>query len=221
MAPGTSHTFLFADLAGFTALASAMGDASAADIAEDFAQTVLGLAGEHGAEQIKTIGDAVMARASDAGEAVRFGLRIAHDVGGQHFFPAVRVGMHTGVAIERAGDWFGATVNIAARVAGEARGGDVLLTETTRRAAGTLEGIDLHELGRRELRNVPEPLVLFAAVPQGRPSDAGLPIDPVCRMAVNPVRCAGTLSFRGREYHFCSLDCAAAFGATPERFLRD
>jgi class 3 adenylate cyclase len=48
--------------------------------------------------------------------------------------------MHTGPAVERDGDWFGATVNLAARVSAAAAGGETLLTETTRTAAGEVEG---------------------------------------------------------------------------------
>jgi adenylate cyclase len=48
--------------------------------------------------------------------AVELGLRIVEDAGSHHYFPVVRVGMHTGAAVERDGDWFGAAVNLASRV---------------------------------------------------------------------------------------------------------
>jgi len=53
---------------------------------------------------VKAIGDAVMIRCEDAGKAIRLGVRIVEEVGGQHGFPIVRVGMHTGPAAERDGD---------------------------------------------------------------------------------------------------------------------
>lgn len=215
---GDSQTFLFADLAGFTALTSAMGDESAADVAADFSERVRELASDHGSECIKAIGDAVMVRSTEAVGAIRLAICLANDVGGRHFFPTVRVGMHTGPAIERDGDWFGGTVNLAARVSGEARGGEVLLTDTTRDAAGTVEGIELREHGRRVLKNIHDPVVLYAAAPEGKTKADGLPMDPVCRMAVDPTHCAGILRHKGTEYHFCSLACASAFGADPARF---
>jgi adenylate cyclase len=58
-------TFVFADLAGFTALAEAHRDDEAVEMATGFAARVRGLLGEHGAEEIKTIGDAVMIRVVD------------------------------------------------------------------------------------------------------------------------------------------------------------
>jgi adenylate cyclase len=195
-----------------------MGDEEAADLVADFCADVGNLLPEHGAEEVKSIGDAVMIRAQDAGEAVRLGVRIVNEIGGRHFFPTVRVGMDTGDAVERSGDWFGATVNTAARVSGVAAGGEVLLTEATREAAGSVEGVELREHGRRSLRNVAEPVVLYSAVQGGERDDAGLPVDPVCRMAVDPRHAAGTLTHEGVEYHFCSLACAGRFAAAPRHY---
>ncbi len=214
----SDHTFLFADLAGFTALTEAHGDEEAADLAGEFCVAVRELLDRHDGEEIKTIGDALMLRCRRPGHAVALGLAIVHDVGAQHRFPSIRVGMHTGPAVERRGDWFGSTVNLAARVSGIAAGGEVLLTEATKRLSGQIEGIELREHGRRALRNVTEPVLLFSAVPVGSRSARGLPIDPVCRMAVEPDHGAGMLRHEGTEFHFCSLACAQAFAAAPERY---
>lgn len=213
-----AHTFFFADLAGYTALTEAMGDSDAADLAHQFYSATSGLVAEHEAEQIKMIGDAVLVRADNAASAVQLALCLVHDVGGQHLFPTVRVGMDTGPAVERAGDWFGSTVNIAARVSGEAAGGEVLLTEAARKAAGIVAGVHFHERGKRAVRNVREPLLLHAAVREGAQTDEGLPIDPVCRMAVDPERAPGRLVYDGVELLFCSLGCAQKFLAAPERY---
>ncbi len=207
------QTFLFADLAGFTALTEAHGDEQAADIAGDFSQAVEKLLPAGQAEAVKAIGDAVMIRAQSSGLAIDLGLRIVAEIGGGHGFPSVRVGMHTGQAVERDGDWFGGAVNTAARVSTLARGGEVLATEATCQAAGTLDGIELREHGRHELRNVVEPVLVFRAVAVGERAQAGLPIDPVCRMAVDPTHSAGTLVHQGVEYQFCSLECVQAFAA--------
>jgi adenylate cyclase len=212
------HTFLFADLAGFTALTEAMGDEDAATLAQEFCAQLEALAPDYGAEPIKSIGDAVMLRADDAEKAIRLGLRITHGVGETHFFPTVRVGMHTGPAVERDGDWYGGAVNLAARVSGEASGSEVLLTDATRREAGELDGVELRDRGRRELRNVAEPVSLYAAVLEGEETAEGLPIDPVCRMAVDPAHSAGQLLHEGTEYHFCSLACVTKFAAAPDLY---
>lgn len=214
----TANTFLFADLAGFTALTEAMGDEEAADLVGDFSSAVNELLPEHGAEKIKAIGDALMIRAEDAEQGLRLGLRIVNEIGGRHFFPTVRVGMNTGFAVKRGGDWFGATVNVAARISGVAAGDEVLLSEATRDAAGCLDGVELRERGRRSLRNVAEPVLIYEAVQEGETTGEGLPIDPVCRMAVDPRHSAGSLLHEGVQYHFCSLACASRFAVAPERY---
>jgi adenylate cyclase len=212
------QTFLFADLSGFTALTEVHGDEQAADLAGGFCAAVRRLLADHQAHEVKTIGDALMLRAGDAAAAIQLGLRIVHDVGAQHGFPLVRVGMHTGSAVERDGDWFGATVNLAARVSAAAAGGEALLTATTRAAAGQVDGVELRERGRWAFRNVGAPVQVYAAVRQGARSSSGLPIDPVCRMAVDPWHSAGRLTHQGVEYCFCSLGCAGAFAQHPSSY---
>jgi adenylate cyclase len=212
------QTFLFADLSGFTALTEAHGDEQAADLVGGFCAAVRQLLAEHQAHEVKTIGDALMLRTADAAAAIRLGLCIVHDVGAQHGFPLVRVGMHTGSAVERAGDWFGSTVNLAARVSAAASGGEALLTAATRAAAGRVAGVELRERGRRAFRNVGAPVPVYAAVRQGARSSSGLPIDPVCRMAVDPWHGVGRLTYQGVEYCFCSLGCAGAFTQDPSSY---
>ena len=220
MDPTAEHTFLFADLAGFTAMTEAMGDRPAAEIAGAFCEQIERAAPEYEVEPIKRIGDAVMVRADRAEPAIRFGLHAAHTIGESHYFPTVRVGMHTGPAVERDGDWFGTAVNVAARVSGEAGGSEVMLTEATRAAAGEIEAVELHERGRRILRNIGEPVLLYAAVSAGKRIRQELPIDPVCRMAVDPEHSAGTLVHDGVGHHFCSLECVSRFAANPDRFVK-
>lgn len=211
-------TFLFADLAGYTALTESHGDERAADLAAEFFAVVRELLDDYGAEEVKTIGDAVMLRVGSAADAIGLGLRIVGEVGARHGRPGVRVGMHTGPAVRRGEDWFGAAVNLAARVAGLSGDCDVLLTEATREAAGELRGVGLEQRGRQSLKNVGEPVVIYAAGELGERSAAGLPIDPVCRMAVDPQRAAGELIHDGVRYEFCSLRCAGVFADAPERF---
>ena len=133
--------------------------------------------------------------------------------------PAVRVGLHHGTAIERGGDYFGAAVNLAARVSAAAVGGEVLLTAQTAALAPTLEGVVYESRGRRDLRNIREPVELVAAVRVGGPAEGRLAVDPVCRMAVDPERAAGRLVYDGTAYFFCTLECAGDFARRPERFV--
>lgn len=212
-------TFLFADIAGFTALTEAHGDADAADLAVDFARRVRDRLDGDGGEVVKTIGDAVMIRMDVPATAITLGLEIVEDLMAGHGEPAVRVGMHAGLASERDGDYFGASVNLAARIAAFAGGGEVVLSAAVRdAAAATLDGVRFIALGRQRLRNAHEPVDLYAAVRRTADTRAAQMLDPVCRMAIAPGREARRIVHAGTEYVFCSASCADRFAAQPEAY---
>ncbi|HEX7254890.1 MAG TPA: adenylate/guanylate cyclase domain-containing protein [Gaiellaceae bacterium] len=212
-------TFAFADIAGFTGLTEAHGDEEAVALVGEFCDAVDAELPAVEGERVKTIGDAVMLRIPDPADAIRLGLRIAGGLLREHGSPAVRVGLHHGPAVERDGDYFGASVNLAARVSGVATGGEVLLTGHTAALAPDLDGVIYESRGRKSPRNVSEPVDLFAALPIGAPEAGRLPVDPVCRMVVDPDRAAGRLLHEGEAYYFCSLTCVAQFAGQPERFV--
>lgn len=208
-------TFLFADLSGFTALTEAHGDEESADVASEFTHAVRHLLPLHGAREVKTIGDAVMVRVAQAGQAIRLGLEIVDVVHTKSRFPVVHVGMNTGPAIERESDWFGSTVNVAARVAATAAGDEVLLTRATLDAAGKIEGVDVEARGEVYLKNVAEPVRLHRVFRSGT-QRGELPIDPVCRMAIAPEFAAGRVKHGGQEYFLCSMQCLSTFARDPD-----
>jgi adenylate cyclase len=213
-------TFVFADIAGFTALTEAHGDEEAVKLVDEFSQAVEAELPAVRGEHVKTIGDALMLRIPAPDDAVLLGLRIANDLMTEHGAPAVRVGLHHGPAVERNGDYFGASVNLAARVSALASGGEVLLTGETAALVPDLEGVLYESRGRQTLRNVAEPIEIFAALRVGETAEGPLPVDPVCRMVVDPERAAGRLVHEGDAYFFCSLSCAGEFARHPERFTQ-
>ena len=155
----TEHTFLFADLVGFTALTEQLGDEGAADVAVAFLDVAGRLAEEHGCELVKGLGDGVMVHGRDAARVVQLGVQLARRGGG----PAVRVGIHTGAAVQRDGDWYGATVNVASRLTDAAGAGEVLMSAETRARAATRAGLTVADRGARSFKNVTAPLAVFAA----------------------------------------------------------
>src|SRR5438876_5171373 len=78
-----------------------------------------------------------------------------------------------------------------------------------------MSGVQLRERGDERFKNVAQPVRLWAAYPDTERAPSGWPIDPVCRMAVDPQRSAGTLIHRGVQHHFCSLECAGRFATNP------
>jgi adenylate cyclase len=210
-------TFLFADIAGFTALTEAHGDEQAVELVEDFANVVQAELPRVGGECVKTVGDALMLRVPDPADAVGLGLWITRHAMSGHQAPSVRVGGNHGSAVERSGDYFGTTINVAARVSALAAGGELLVTGQTAALAPDLEGVLYESRGRQVLRNVAEPVEIFAVVRVDEDADH-LAIDPVCRMAVDPEHAVGRLLLDEKAYYFCSLTCAAAFAEHSERY---
>jgi adenylate cyclase len=154
----STHTFLFADLVGFTALAEMEGDDRALEVVLALQRQVRGLLEEHSAEQVKAIGDGLMLRCTEPRAAVLLGLRLVGELDDENGFPPVRVGIHTGPAIANEGDWYGRTVNVAARLCSVAPGGEVMVSESTRQAAGSVPGVEWSDKELHWLRNVSEPV---------------------------------------------------------------
>jgi len=158
-----AHTFLFMDLVGFTVLTAEQGDDNAAEVALSLYAHVRRLLPEHRGEEIKTIGDAMMIRCQDPLQAVELGLRISEQISDQPEFPPVRVAVHTGSAVRRDRDWYGSAVNVAARLCSAAGGGEVLVSDTTRAAAGAPGHVDFGARQLHWLKNVPEPVAARSA----------------------------------------------------------
>ncbi len=210
---GIEATFGFVDLAGFTALTEAHGDSEAVALLDRFEAITTEALGT-GDRLVKTIGDAVMVAFPDPAAAIMALGKLFAVATAEPGLPVLRAGLHHGSAIERSGDYLGASVNLAARVTGQAHGGQVLATlevgDVARRS-----GVTVVDLGTFELRNIAQPVELFEL--EVCPAAAGTAIDPVCRMQVARADAAGRLRHRNRDYWFCSLRCVAAFAADPDR----
>ena len=158
MAAADEHTFLFTDLVGFTALTLEHGDERGAEVAHELYARVRALASRHRAEEIKTLGDALMLRCDQPALAVKLGVAIVRELEAIEGFPPVRVGIHTGTAVTRGGDWYGTTVNVAARLCAAAAGGEVLVSERTHEAAGRITKVRFGERRLHWLKNLTEPV---------------------------------------------------------------
>ena len=159
------HTFLFADISSYSVLTEREGDEAAAELAISFSEEVERLAAACGASVVRRIGDGVMVHCLNAADAIALGLQL---VRADHGRPAVHAGVHSGPALSRADDWWGATVNVTSRVAAVARAGELLVTEHARRAAGAAPHGELSALGAIRLRNVSEPVSVYSSRPPRR-----------------------------------------------------
>lgn len=203
---------LFVDMAGYTALTEAHGDHDAADLAEQF-YSMVSDALVPPARLVKTIGDAVLVVAPDAARGLLTALAVADAVDRTAHFPEVRAGLHVGPVVDRQGDVFGATVNLAARVASLARGDQILITAAVRKALPATLSAHAVPLGPVRFKNVAEAMELFL-VERDRPAASFGAVDPVCRMRVDPARCVCRTGPDGQPFYFCSEHCAETFART-------
>lgn len=209
------RTFVFADLSGFTAMTESHGDDDAAATAIRFADLARSCLSD-GVRVVKTIGDAVMLVAPQPAPALRSAIALRTAVQSEPRFPLLRTGVHHGPCAERAGDFFGAAVNLAARVAGHAQAGQLLVTSSVVGAVQTLPGLSVRDLGLAAFKNVSVPVKVFEVV---CPDAAGaLTVDPVCRMRIKETEAVARFVHAGRAYIFCSDECARTFLGAPERY---
>ena len=160
--PERPATMAFMDLSGYTALTEERGDETAADLATSLAQLVQRTATHHDGEAMKFLGDGVMFRFRDPAAGVRGALEVVGETAPLGLPPA-HVGMHIGAVIERDGDVFGRTVNLASRLSGKAGPGEVLVSREVVDACEA--SIGFTPLGKVELKGVAEPVPLFRAEP--------------------------------------------------------
>ncbi|MDO3635357.1 adenylate/guanylate cyclase domain-containing protein [Mycolicibacterium arseniciresistens] len=209
----THAVVIFADLSGFTALTEVHGDHHAAELADAFAGMAADALGP-GDEVIKSIGDAVMVITGSAEAALGFLTRLTEATRRAGGFPLLSAGVSSGPVIRRRGDVFGATVNLAARLAGQASAGQILIDPSVA-AAGAGSGLPIAALGAMRLRNIAEPIEVYAvdvaSTHQGH-------VDPVCRMHIAATGTAVTVTHDHRVYRFCSSLCATRFSRRPEDF---
>jgi adenylate cyclase len=151
----------FLDITGYTRLTEERGDEAAADLAARLAGLVRRSSLEHGGTPVKWLGDGVMFYFRAPGDAVLAAVEMV-EVVGSHGLPPAHVGIHAGPVVFQDGDYFGRTVNLAARIADYARPGEVLVSQEVVDAA---EGgpVAFTEIGPVELKGVPGTLRLHIA----------------------------------------------------------
>jgi adenylate cyclase len=132
--PKQPPAIAFLDLTGYTAVAEERGDLAAAELAAGLAGVVNQAAQAHGGRPVKWLGDGVMFHFNDPGRAILGGLDIVEKTEREIAVPA-RMGINVGTVIAQEGDYFGRTVNVAARIADYARPHEVLVSEEARRSA--------------------------------------------------------------------------------------
>jgi adenylate cyclase len=151
----------FLDLVGYTRLTEERGDAAAAELAGALAVLVDRSCREHGGVPVKWLGDGVMVHFREPAGAVLSALRLVEQLP-EAGLPPAHVGVAAGPVVTQGGDYFGRTVNLAARIAARAGAGQVLVSGSVAEAASP-EGVAFVELGELRLKGFARPVRLLEA----------------------------------------------------------
>ncbi len=151
----------FLDLAGYTRLTEERGDEAAAEMAGTLGRLVQRWSHAHGGRPVKWLGDGVMVHFREPAGAVLFALEMRDEVPTADL-PPVHAGIEAGPVIFQDGDYFGRTVNTAARIAAYAKAGQVLVSEDVV-GATTDRGVTFAEIGPVELKGLSHPIRLYQA----------------------------------------------------------
>jgi class 3 adenylate cyclase len=151
----------FLDLSGYTRLTEERGDDAAAETAATLGRLVQHGASDHGGRAVKWLGDGVVLYFTDSGRAVISALELVERVPAAGLPPA-HAGIDAGPVVIEDGDYFGRTVNTAARIASHAGPGQVLVSENVVRSTDD-RTIRFDPLGPVELQGLPRPIPLLRA----------------------------------------------------------
>ena len=167
-------TVLFTDLKGSTALYERIGDLKAFSLVQQHFERLLHVVVSNNGAVIKTIGDAVMAAFEGPADAVRSGIAMREEI---RSFNALRqgqdivlkVGIHRGpsiaVTLNERLDYFGQTVNIAARVQGQANGDEICMSRDVVDAPGVADLLSPFAISQQDimLKGIERPVIVFRA----------------------------------------------------------
>jgi adenylate cyclase len=159
--PQRPPAMCFLDLAGYTRLTEERGDRAAAALVTSLADLVEQVSLPHGGQPVKWLGDGVMFHFRQPGRAVVAALEMVERTP-QAGLPPAHVGLHAGPVVFQDGDYFGRTVNLAARIAGHAQAGQVLVSDQVVAECG--DGtVAFEPIGPVPLKGVADPVPLHRA----------------------------------------------------------
>ncbi|MEA2627897.1 MAG: pilus assembly protein CpaF [Chloroflexota bacterium] len=163
-------TIMFTDMEGSTNLLSTRGFTESHEIMKAYETIIDEQVAEHAGRRIKGLGDGLMVSFGSSRHGVECALDIQSAIAeyskqNPERKIRIRIGINTGEVVEEAGDIFGAAVNVAARVAGKAKGGEILVSDVVRQLVGPLAEIKFDFRGAYKLKGFPDRWRLHKVTP--------------------------------------------------------
>jgi class 3 adenylate cyclase len=162
-------TFMFTDVVGSTALLDRLGDHVAHAFRRRHFALLRGAIRDHAGTEVKSLGDGLMVRFTEAGAAVACAVAMQRAVAVCGDPMTLRIGIDMGEAVREQDDFFGRPVIVARRLCDVAQGGQVVVSETVRRLAGAPSANAVEPLGALALKGLSDPVSATAL----RPAAAG------------------------------------------------
>ena len=162
---GGPVTILFTDVEGSTALTERLGDAKAREVLRNHERIVREALRAHGGTEVKAMGDGFMASFSSATRALECAIAMqrafaAHDDEHPETLIRVRIGLNAGEPIAEDEDLFGTAVIMAARIAAQAKGGEIMVSDVVRQLVAG-KGFLFGDRGDVTLRGFEDPVRLY------------------------------------------------------------
>lgn len=159
---------MFADLSGFTPLTAAVGDRAAAEVLSRFGAAVRRVTADHDGRVVKQIGDAFMLVFDERRDALLCGVELLDWCAREPDFPSLHVGAHAGDVLFHDGDYVGAAVNLAARLASVTEPSQFLVTDQVLRDVDLPGDVAVLPLGPRAMKGLSAPVMVTAVQPTAR-----------------------------------------------------
>src|SRR5712691_856066 len=168
-------SIMFTDVEGSTNLLSTRGFTESHEIMKAYESIIDEKVAEHAGRRTKGLGDGLRVIFGSSRHGVECAIEIQKSIAEDSMQNPerkirIRIGLNTGEVVEEAGDIFGAAVNMAARVAGKAKGGQVLVSEVVRQLVGPVAEIHFTYRGHYKLKGFPDRWRLHEATPGEMPA---------------------------------------------------
>lgn len=203
---------LMADLSGYTALTEVHGGKAAVKIIDRYVQIAKhSLTGR--SQLVERTGDQIVIISEIPEDLAKTALALRRNTQSEPSFLSIHAGLHFGPLIEHNGHFFGAAINLAARIASKAPKNKILCSHDFVSVTNHSQALRFTPQGRVKFKNIAEPKDIYELSPAVTQGSTQLYMDPVCHMHLSEQEL--TIRFRKgeEEYFFCSEGCKAIFQA--------
>ena len=201
---------LMADLSGYTAMTEVHGAGRAIKVVNTFTRLVEKSLFES-SRLLERVGDQVVIVSEKADDLARTAVELYKITEQERHFLPVHAGLHFGPVLEQYRSFYGSTINVAARIASEAKGRSLLASFDFISALKHPKSFHYKLYGTRHFKNVLTPTKLFSIIPEVTNHAPAYYIDPVCQMQIKKGENNFNYTKDGKEYHFCSHECLSIF----------